>query len=88
MTVVSITDGAKRSIKSSNLYDKLETENRMHEDNLPANLIKRLEELKGREPSYWEDEMYSVEAMTNLHYREELESAFKLDPLGPLQPRL
>jgi hypothetical protein len=60
----------------------------MQEEHLPANLIKRLEELKGREPSYWEDEMYSVEALTNLNYREQLETAFKLDPLGPLPPRL
>jgi hypothetical protein len=88
MTVVSITDGTKRSEKSHALYDKLETGNRMQEEHLPANLIKRLEELKGREPSYWEDEMYSVEALTNLNYREQLETAFKLDPLGPLPPRL
>lgn len=60
----------------------------MQNDNLPANLIKRLEELRGREASYWEDEMYSVEALTNLHYRDELEKSFKLDPLGPLPPRL
>jgi hypothetical protein len=60
----------------------------MHEDNLPANLIKRLEELKGREASYWEDEMYSVEALTNINYRAELEKCFNLDPLGPLPPQL
>ncbi|MBI2809211.1 MAG: hypothetical protein HYX67_00045 [Candidatus Melainabacteria bacterium] len=88
MTVVSITDGIKRSNQSQGLYDKLETGNRMQEDNLPANLVKRLEELKGREASYWEDEMYSNEALTNLHYREQLETAFKLDPLGPMPPRL
>lgn len=60
----------------------------MHEENLPANLIKRLEELKGRETSYWEDEMYSVEALTNMHYRDELEKCFNIDPLGPLPPLL
>lgn len=87
MTVVSITDGTKRSQKLHAQYDKLETGNRMQEENLPANLIKRLEELKGREASYWEDEMYSTEALTNLHYREHLENAFKLDPLGPLPGR-
>jgi hypothetical protein len=86
MTVVSITDGTNRSNQSHALYDKLETGNRMQEDSLPANLIKRLEELKGREASYWEDEMYSNEALTNLQYREQLEAAFKLDPLGPLPP--
>lgn len=60
---------------------------RMHDDGLPANLIKRIEELRGREPSYWEDELFSPEAMTNLLYREELERCFTLDPLGPLPPR-
>jgi hypothetical protein len=67
---------------------KLETGIRMHEDNLPANLMKRIEELRGREASYWEDEMYSVEALTNMSYRDELEKCFKLDPLGPLPPAL
>lgn len=61
---------------------------RMHEDSLPASLIKRIEELRGKEASYWEDEMFSPEAMTNLVYREELERTFKLDPLGPLPPPL
>jgi hypothetical protein len=60
----------------------------MHEDeNLPANLLKRIEELRGREQSYWEDEMYSPEALTNLKYRGELERIFAIDPLGPLPPR-
>jgi hypothetical protein len=60
----------------------------MHEDeNLPANLLKRIEELRGREQSYWEDEMYSPEALTNLQYRGELERIFAIDPLGPLPPR-
>ncbi len=60
----------------------------MHEDqNLPANLLKRIEELRGREQSYWEDEMYSNEALTNLTYRGELERIFTIDPLGPLPPR-
>jgi hypothetical protein len=54
---------------------------------LPAHLLKRIEELKGRESSYWEDELYSDEAMTNLNYRETLERSFNLDPLGPLPPR-
>lgn len=56
----------------------------MSEDYLPANLIKRLEELRARDKSYWEDELYSHEALTNKHYRDELERAFKLDPLAPL----
>jgi len=59
----------------------------MYEDNLPANLVKRLEDLHGREMPYWEDEMFSPEALTNLTYREALESSFKLDPLGPLPGR-
>jgi hypothetical protein len=59
----------------------------MQENNLPARLVKRLQELQGREPSYWEDELYSPEALTNLEYREALERCFKLDPLGPLPPR-
>jgi hypothetical protein len=66
---------------------KLESGIGMHEEDLPANLIKRLEELRGREASYWEDEMYSIEALTNSSYRQELEKCFKLDPLGPLPPR-
>lgn len=56
----------------------------MPEDMLPANLVKRLEELRGREASYWEDEFYSTEAITNPQYREQLERSFNLDPLGPL----
>lgn len=59
----------------------------MYDENLPASLWKRLEELRGREPSYWEDELYSPEALTNLNYRAELERCFKVDPLGPLPPR-
>lgn len=59
----------------------------MQNDNLPANLAKRIEDLLGREPSYWEDELYSLEALTNLHYREALERSFNLDPLGPLPAR-
>jgi hypothetical protein len=59
----------------------------MEDTTLPAHLLKRLEELQGREPSYWEDELYSVEALTNLQYRETLERCFKADPLGPLPPR-
>lgn len=58
----------------------------MHEEGLPANLKKRIEELQGRERSYWEDELFSHEALTNLHYRAELERSFSLDPLGPLPP--
>ncbi|MBN8658986.1 MAG: hypothetical protein LCH63_13195 [Candidatus Melainabacteria bacterium] len=59
----------------------------MQEDLIPANLRKRLEELKEREDSYWHDEMYSVEALTNMAYRQELERSFSLDPLGALPPR-
>lgn len=60
----------------------------MQEDSLPANLQKRIEELQGKESSYWEDEMYSPEALTNNSYRNELERLFNLDPLGPLPPAL
>lgn len=56
----------------------------MEDVSLPAHLLKRLEELKGREASYWEDELYSEDALTNLQYREHLERSFKIDPLGPL----
>ena len=56
----------------------------MQNDNLPANLLKRIEDLLGREQSYWEDELYSLEALTNLQYRAALEHSFNLDPLGPL----
>ena len=59
----------------------------MHENNLPSNLVKRIQDLQGREQSYWEDELYSLEALTNLQYRQALESCFKLDPLGPLPAR-
>ena len=59
----------------------------MHEESLPVNLIKRIEDLKGREASYWEDELFSPEALTNITYREELERCLALDPLGPLPPR-
>ena len=59
----------------------------MHEDHLPANLAKRIEELQGRETPYWEDELFSPEALTNLIYREALERSFELDPLGPLPRR-
>ena len=59
----------------------------MHKEILPANLVKRLAELQGRERGYWEDELYSPEALTNLRYREALEKSFTLDPLGPLPPR-
>lgn len=56
----------------------------MVENILPAHLAKRIEELQGREHTYIEDELFSEEALTNLVYREELERAFKLSPLGPL----
>jgi hypothetical protein len=56
----------------------------MLENLLPAHLIKRIEDLQGREISYIEDELFSEEALTNLAYREELERAFKLDPLDVL----
>lgn len=54
---------------------------------LPVGLMKRIEELKGRETSYIEDELYSQEALTNLKYRAELEKMFLQDPLGPLPAR-
>jgi hypothetical protein len=59
----------------------------MNNNSLPAHLTRRIEELWGREQSYWEDEFYSEEALTNLEYRTELEKCFSLDPLGPLPPR-
>jgi hypothetical protein len=59
----------------------------MQEHSLPANLAKRIQDLIGREQSYWEDELYSLEALTNLKYRAELERSFNLDPLGPLPAR-
>lgn len=59
----------------------------MNNIDLPVHLVKRLEELVGRERSYWEDELYSEEAITNVDYRFELEKLFNLDPLGPLPPR-
>lgn len=63
-------------------------EARMQDDTLPVALQKRIEELKNLESSYWEDELYSHDALTNPTYRDELERCFKLDPLGPLPPRL
>lgn len=65
---------------------KLEMSTSMHDDILPCDLAKRLEELQGRERSYWEDELYSPEALTNLEYRQALEKCFNLDPLGPTPP--
>ena len=59
----------------------------MEETMLPAHLRKRIEELRNREASYVEDELYSFEAITNLEYRQALEVSFNLDPLGPLPPR-
>ena len=59
----------------------------MQDELIPANLLQRLEELKEREASYWHDELYSVEALTNMAYRDQLEQSLKLDPLGPLPPR-
>jgi hypothetical protein len=59
----------------------------MEDTKLPAHLQKRIEELKEREVSYIEDELYSFEAITNLDYRQALERSFNLDPLGPLPPR-
>jgi hypothetical protein len=59
----------------------------MEDTFLPDHLLKRIEELKGRDPSYWEDELYSEEALTNLHYRDRLEKCFNIDPLGPLPGR-
>jgi hypothetical protein len=59
----------------------------MQDELIPANLLQRLEELKELEASYWHDELYSVEALTNMAYRDQLEQSLKLDPLGPLPPR-
>ncbi|MBX9689511.1 MAG: hypothetical protein K2X27_22570 [Candidatus Obscuribacterales bacterium] len=59
----------------------------MNNNSLPAHLAKRIEDLWGREQSYWEDELYSEEALTNLDYRIELERCFSMDPLGPMPPR-
>ena len=59
----------------------------MQDELIPANLLQRLEELKELEASYWHDEMYSVEALTNMAYRDQLEQSLKIDPLGPLPPR-
>ncbi len=56
----------------------------MVENTLPAHLAKRIEELQGRERTYIEDELFSEDALTNLLYREELERAFRINPLGPL----
>jgi len=56
----------------------------MVENTLPAHLVKRIEDLQGREATYIEDELFSEEALTNLLYREELERTFKLDPLTSL----
>ncbi len=58
----------------------------MEDTILPGHLMKRIEELRGREVSYLEDELYSEEALTNLEYRTQLERCFSLDPLGPLPP--
>jgi len=41
----------------------------MQDELIPANLLKRLEELKDREASYWHDELYSVEALTNMAFQ-------------------
>lgn len=57
-------------------------------NSLPSHLTKRIEDLWGRERSYWDDEFYSDEALTNLDYRLELERCFKMDPLGPLPPSI
>lgn len=65
----------------------LENSGIMNDTSLPAHLQKRIEELWGREKSYWEDEMYSQEALTNMEYRQVLETSFNLDPLGPLPAR-
>jgi hypothetical protein len=66
---------------------KTRTEDLMQDELIPANLLKRLEELKELEASYWHDELYSVDALTNMAYRDQLEKSFNLDPLGPMPPR-
>lgn len=59
----------------------------MSKDSISVSLQKRIEELKEQESSYWADEFYSYEALTNPEYRQVLEKAFNLDPLGPLPER-
>lgn len=59
----------------------------MSKDSLSVSLQKRIEELQDREESYWADEFYSYEALTNPQYRQVLENSFNLDPLGPLPGR-
>jgi len=78
---------SERTDQYTKRSSQLEMETSMQEHNLPARLLKRLQELEGREPSYWEDELYSPDALTNLDYREALERCFRLDPLGPLPAR-
>ncbi len=56
----------------------------MEQGKLITKLAQRLEELKNKEYSYIADELYSVEAMTNPIYREELEKMYIFDPLNPL----
>ncbi len=59
----------------------------MSNDSISVSLKKRIEELKDQESSYWADEFYSFEALTNPEYRQFLEQSFNLDPLGPLPER-
>ncbi len=59
----------------------------MQDQILSMKLKQRIEKLQGQEQSYWVDELYSYDALTNPKYRSELEKCFNLDPLGPLPPR-
>lgn len=59
----------------------------MSNDSILGSLKQRIEELKDQEESYWADEFYSFEALTNPEYRQVLEKSFNLDPLGPLPER-
>ena len=65
----------------------LESEHPVADENLPADLTERIKQLREKEKCYWEDELYSPEALTNMTYRTELERCFNLDPLGNLPPR-
>jgi hypothetical protein len=55
---------------------------------LPRGLLRRLRRLDAKEANYWEDELYSDEAITNLEYRRELLKAYaRRKPAGCLDYR-
>jgi hypothetical protein len=82
--VIMFPNTAATSLNRQSQFNKETRKSRkfMLENLLPAHLIKRIEDLQGREVSYIEDELFSVEALTNLAYREELERIFALDPIA------